>query len=170
VLCAKCSNDNPGDASFCEGCGAKLELVCPTCKTLASPGARFCKKCGTALAATRPDSHPVRPSEPPIRVTADAGFAPGAIDGERKTVTALFADLKGSTALMEEMDPEVPEHPRMNKHEREQRPRDLRRSVKRGGEERMRFAGIDIGGERHAVAVVNVLGNGNLPSPRRITG
>src|ERR1700680_2304802 len=43
----------------------------------------------------------------------------------------------------------------MNKHEREHRPRGLRKSGKPGGEERMRFAGIDIGGERHAVAVVN---------------
>jgi hypothetical protein len=43
----------------------------------------------------------------------------------------------------------------MNKHEREHRPRGLRKSAKPGGEERMRFAGIDIGGERHAVAVVN---------------
>jgi hypothetical protein len=34
MLCAKCNNDNSADASFCEGCGAKLELVCPTCKTL----------------------------------------------------------------------------------------------------------------------------------------
>src|ERR1700720_1974937 len=50
--------------------------------------------------------HPTRPSESPIRVTADASSAAEAIDGERKTVTALFADLKGSTALMEEMDPE----------------------------------------------------------------
>src|SRR3982074_3718012 len=106
MLCAKCSNDNPADASFCEGCGAKLELVCPTCKTLASPGARFCKKCGTALAFTRSDSHPTSSSESPIRVTADGGSAPEAIDGERKTVTALFADIKGSTALMEELDPE----------------------------------------------------------------
>src|ERR1700675_577655 len=106
MLCAKCSNDKPADASFCEGCGAKLELVCPTCKTLASPGARFCKKCGTALVATRPDSHPASPSEPPSRVTADAGFAAEAIDGERKTVTALFADIKGSMKLMEDLDPE----------------------------------------------------------------
>src|ERR1700730_6736046 len=104
MLCAKCNNDNPADASFCEGCGAKLELVCPTCQTLASPGARFCKKCGTALAATRPDTHPARPSESPIRVTADASSAPEAIDGERKTVTALFADIKGSTELMADSD------------------------------------------------------------------
>jgi class 3 adenylate cyclase/ribosomal protein L40E len=105
MLCTKCNNDNPTDASFCERCGAKLDVTCPTCKTVASPEARFCKKCGTALAATRTDFPPPRPSEPPI-VTADAGAASNAIDGERKTVTALFADLKGSTALMEELDPE----------------------------------------------------------------
>src|SRR3984957_18952040 len=43
----------------------------------------------------------------------------------------------------------------MNKHEREHRPRGLRKSGQPGGEERMRFVGIDIGGERHAVAIVN---------------
>ena len=106
MLCAKCNNDNPADASFCEKCGAKLELACPACKTLASPGARFCKKCGTALAATRPDSHPASYSESPIRVIGAAGSAAEAIEGERKTVTALFADIKGSTELMEELDPE----------------------------------------------------------------
>src|ERR1700726_4430005 len=106
MLCEKCNNDNPSDASFCEGCGASLKLPCPTCETLASPGARFCKKCGTALAATRPDSRPARPSESFIRVTADTGSASEAINGERKTVTALFADIKGSTELMEELDPE----------------------------------------------------------------
>ena len=106
MLCAKCNNDNPADASFCEECGAKLELACPACKTLASPGARFCKKCGTALAATRPDSPPASYSESPIRVIGAAGSASEAIDGERKTVTALFADIKGSTELMEDLDPE----------------------------------------------------------------
>jgi class 3 adenylate cyclase len=106
MLCTKCNNDNPADASFCEKCGAKLELACPACKTSASPGARFCKKCGTALAATRPDSHPASSSESPINVIAAAGSASEAIEGERKMVTALFADIKGSTALMEELDPE----------------------------------------------------------------
>jgi hypothetical protein len=95
MLCAKCGNDNPADASFCEACGANLDLVCPTCKTSASPGARFCKKCGTAFAATRSDSHPARPSEPPIRVAADAGFAPGAIDGERQDGDGVVRGLEG---------------------------------------------------------------------------
>ena len=106
MFCAKCGNDNPADASFCEGCGANLELICSTCKTLASPGARFCKKCGTAFAAIGSDSSPTSPPESLIKVTADAGFAPEVIDGERKTVTALFADIKGSMELMEDLDPE----------------------------------------------------------------
>src|SRR4029077_17112089 len=105
-LCSKCNNDNAADASFCERCGAKLDLVCPTCKTLARPEARFCKKCGTALAATSTDFHPDSPSESPIRVTADAGSASGAIEGERKTVTALFADIKGRPELLRDLDPE----------------------------------------------------------------
>jgi ribosomal protein L40E len=103
---SKCNKDNPSDASFCEGCGTKLELICPACKASVSPGARFCKKCGTALLATRPDSHQAGPSESPIRVTADSGSASGAIEGEPKMVTALFADIKGSTELMESLDPE----------------------------------------------------------------
>jgi len=43
---------------------------------------------------------------PNIRVTPEQPDASTVIDGERKTVTALFADIKGSTELMEELDPE----------------------------------------------------------------
>jgi ribosomal protein L40E len=78
MLCAKCSNDNPSDSAFCEECGAKLELVCPTCKALASPGAKFCKKCGTALADTRPDSHPTS-SCPAMRGWGHFGVSNGAV-------------------------------------------------------------------------------------------
>ena len=106
MLCTKCSNDNPTDALFCEGCGAKLEPVCATCKTQATPGAKFCKKCGTAFATTF-DPHRTGPTESRIKVIAHASSVPEAIDGERKTVTALFADIKGSTELMEDLDPEV---------------------------------------------------------------
>src|SRR6266849_8026699 len=53
MRCPSCHHDNPGDASFCEGCGAKLELICPACKASVSPGARFCKKCGTAIGPTK---------------------------------------------------------------------------------------------------------------------
>src|SRR5690348_3120934 len=106
MRCPSCKQDNPGDASFCEGCGATLELICPTCKASVSPGARFCKKCGTAIGPTKAAaSTTVSSSESQIIVAADHA-ASAAIDGERKTVTALFADIKGSTELMQNPDPE----------------------------------------------------------------
>jgi class 3 adenylate cyclase/ribosomal protein L40E len=106
MLCAKCNQDNPSDASFCEGCGAKLESICPTCKAPVSPGARFCKKCGTSVGSAKADLS-VTASSPAsqIKVAANAD-ASEAIEGERKTVTALFADMKGSTELEQDLDPE----------------------------------------------------------------
>src|SRR6266436_5417617 len=106
MRCPSCNRDNPGDASFCEGCGANLELICPACKASVSPGARFCRKCGTAIGPTKAAvSTTVSSPKSQILVAAD-GAASEAIDGERKTVTALFADIKGSTELMEDLDPE----------------------------------------------------------------
>jgi class 3 adenylate cyclase/tetratricopeptide (TPR) repeat protein len=101
--CPLCRTDNPADASFCEQCGAKLELVCPACKTALSPGARFCKKCGTAIAAIGARSAK-KSNDAPIRV-AEISSSEN-LDGERKTVTALFADIKGSMELIEDLDPE----------------------------------------------------------------
>src|SRR6516162_1966127 len=99
MWCSSCQTDNPPDAAFCEQCGSKLELVCPACKAAVSPGARFCKKCGTAMAASGPAS--VKKSTyGSIRI--DDTTAPENLDGERKTVTALFADIKGSMELIED--------------------------------------------------------------------
>src|SRR5262245_46174260 len=98
MKCPSCKTDNPSDAAFCEQCGSKLELVCPPCKTAVSPEARFCKKCGTPIAAS------VKKSTGPTRI-ADTP-APENLEGERKTVTVLFADIKGSMDLIEELDPE----------------------------------------------------------------
>jgi class 3 adenylate cyclase/ribosomal protein L40E len=107
MRCPSCNYDNPAEASFCEGCGTKLELLCPACKASVSPGARFCKKCGTAIGPTKAAaSTTVSPTKSQIIVAAD-GAVSEAIDGERKTVTAVFADIKGSTELMEELDPEA---------------------------------------------------------------
>jgi class 3 adenylate cyclase/tetratricopeptide (TPR) repeat protein len=106
MRCPSCNYDNPADASFCEECGVKLELICPACKASVSLGARFCKKCGTAIGPTKAAaSTTVSSPKSQILVAAD-GAASEAIDGERKTVTALFADIKGSTELMEDLDPE----------------------------------------------------------------
>jgi ribosomal protein L40E len=121
MRCPSCNHENPADASFCEGCGAKLELICPACKASVSPGARFCKKCGTAIGPTKAAaSATVSSPKSQILVAAD-GAASEAIDGERKTVTALFADIKGSTELMEDLDPEEAHSivdPRAQAHDR----------------------------------------------------
>src|SRR5216684_6710933 len=106
MRCPSCNRDNPSDASFCEGCGAQLELICPACKASVSPGARFCRKCGTAIGATKAAvSTTVSSPKSQVIVAAD-GAASEAIEGERKMVTAMFADIKGSTELMRDLDPE----------------------------------------------------------------
>src|SRR5215469_9757441 len=100
VLCTKCKRDNPADAQFCQGCGARLELICSACATANSLDADFCKKCGARLVAStevpsesatqranRLDLSPI--GDPGIRLIAPQSAV---IDGERKTVTALFAD------------------------------------------------------------------------------
>ncbi|MBV8774765.1 MAG: zinc ribbon domain-containing protein [Deltaproteobacteria bacterium] len=108
MRCANCGSENPTDSAFCEQCGRKLEHFCPACKAPVSVGARFCKKCGTSLSTTSSGSETIA-----IGPSSGAGirFFPEQAkvdvpDGERKTVTALFADIKGSTELMGDLDPE----------------------------------------------------------------
>ncbi len=107
MRCPSCNHDNSADALFCDACGAKFESLCATCGTTNQPGARFCKECGTRIAM---ESVPARPAAAStafaICVTSEQPDASTPLDGERKTVTALFADIKGSTELMEELDPE----------------------------------------------------------------
>jgi ribosomal protein L40E len=103
MRCSSCNVENSADASFCEHCGSKLELVCPACKAKIGPSARFCKKCGAAVAGSE--------STAPAGSRLDATFRTNDIssenlEGERKTVTALFADIKGSTELEQDLDPE----------------------------------------------------------------
>ena len=72
------------------------------------PEARFCAQCATSLTEDQvgqPSNAVVGPASSGIRVTLDSR-EPQAIDGQRKTVTPLFADIKGSTELMRDLDPE----------------------------------------------------------------
>jgi class 3 adenylate cyclase/ribosomal protein L40E len=109
MLCAQCNYDNPADAMFCMKCGSKVENRCSSCNTVNPADAKFCRKCGGALEAGAPASSP-RPlaaaATPRVEITHARQTAEG-LDGERKTVTALFADIKGSTELMRDLDPEA---------------------------------------------------------------
>src|ERR1700732_3352586 len=108
MLCAKCYYDNPADALFCMKCGTKVENRCSSCNTENPADAKFCRKCGGALGADAPASWPspaAAAKTPRVEVTHERQSAEG-MDGERKTVTALFADIKGSTELERDLDPE----------------------------------------------------------------
>lgn len=145
LRCQQCRCENLADASFCQECGTRLELICPGCETANAPTSKFCRRCGTRLAAG-PETRPAAltaaaPAVAPLDGRGGAGdddragttasasngasapqdFVPQHLAerfrqahathllqhaGERKIITALFADIKGSMALLDEMDPE----------------------------------------------------------------
>jgi class 3 adenylate cyclase len=112
MLCPSCQSENLPDALFCVECGSGIEQPCRTCGATNPPGSKFCRKCGKRLVGevSAPQPKPlasVSDSPSTLRVLPEVPSGPGApSDGERKTVTALFADIKGSTDLMEDLDPE----------------------------------------------------------------
>src|SRR5579862_651301 len=104
MRCSNCNTENPPGKKFCGDCGAALASICPKCGADNPAGKRFCGDCGTALGEPAAVASAKQSNELLIRV-ADAPAAEN-LDGERKTVTALFADIKGSTELEQDLDPE----------------------------------------------------------------
>src|SRR5262245_8722573 len=104
MLCSKCNAENLPDALFCNECGTRMELVCSSCGISNPSGSKFCRRCGSKFSAsgTSAIKSKVDSTLPEVSATNQADAA----DGERKTVTALFADIKGSMELMEDLDPE----------------------------------------------------------------
>jgi class 3 adenylate cyclase len=108
MRCSKCGSDNREGRKFCRSCGSKLGTVCPKCGAGNEADEDFCGDCGTALSATNTASPtPASRIAPDIPLTAERTEPPATLEGERKTVTALFADIKGSTELMRDVDPEI---------------------------------------------------------------
>jgi class 3 adenylate cyclase len=104
-------HENAADAAFCDECGARLETVCSGCGESNRSGAKFCRKCGHGLSAVVP-STPSRFAAPdpesytPKLLAEKILTSKAALEGERKQVTVLFADLKGSMELLADRDPE----------------------------------------------------------------
>jgi class 3 adenylate cyclase/tetratricopeptide (TPR) repeat protein len=107
-----CGSDNPAQARFCHACGASLGSRCAGCGTQLVPNAKFCGECGRAVTA----EVAIAPSTT-LRFSSPSAYTPRyladkiltsqtALEGERKQVTVLFADLQGSMQLLVERDPE----------------------------------------------------------------
>ena len=108
MRCQNCSAENPQGAKFCIQCATAFLRLCQKCRSENPPEARFCAQCATSLTGDQvgqPSKAAASPASSGIRITLD-NPEPPAIDGERKTVTALFADIKGSMELIEDLDPE----------------------------------------------------------------
>jgi class 3 adenylate cyclase len=110
MRCTKCGSDNRDGRKFCAKCGVALARQCPRCGAANEPGEDFCGECGAAVAANAVaaamGSPQVASAAANIRITPEQPDASTTLEGERKTVTALFADIKGSMDLMEDLDPE----------------------------------------------------------------
>lgn len=117
--CSGCGFEVQSGFAFCPKCGTKQPNACPGCGFPCAPDFAYCPKCGVLVgevhqpgAQARPTA-PVRASSPPLVPTADPQqvFRPqqDKIDSEanRRTITVLFADLSGFTAMSERLDPEV---------------------------------------------------------------
>ncbi len=111
MTCPRCGSRNRGGAVFCRDCGANLGGACPACGAKCADDSHFCDMCGTPLRTV-----PALVGVPP-RFGARRGYTPhhltdriltsrSALEGERKQITVMFADIKSSMELLAHRDPE----------------------------------------------------------------
>jgi class 3 adenylate cyclase len=105
MRCSKCGAENPKRAKFCVECASPFARRCPSCSAENPATAKFCLECSKPLVSAASETR--RSAQSP-NWTVQIGDRPGetTLEGERKTVTALFADIQGSTELIRDLDPE----------------------------------------------------------------
>lgn len=129
--CWNCGFENPQGAKFCSNCGQPQQKACPNCNTVNPAGAKFCFNCGYNLTPATQERAPTSERSPqrstPATASAvtpareslvekymtrevaaklEAARTSRAVEGERRIVTILFSDVKGSTSMAEQLDPE----------------------------------------------------------------
>jgi len=85
--CGQCGSVNRSERRFCSGCGAALTAACPACGFANGLDEKFCGGCGKVLGAPALSPAPL-------------------LETERKYVTVLFADVRGSLEIIADRDPE----------------------------------------------------------------
>lgn len=110
MKCLECGTENPDTAKFCNECAARLHLICPQCGTSNGPSSKYCNECAHDLRKPR-ETHSIDYSEPqsytPKHLAEKILTSRNSIEGERKLVTILFADVANSTSMFENLDPEA---------------------------------------------------------------
>lgn len=107
MKCPRCGHDNGATTKFCGECGARLVAVCAGCGAANAPTQKFCGACGTRLLAAPTEPRLASPEAyTPTHLAERIVHSAAALRGERKHVTVLFGDLKGSMELLADRDPE----------------------------------------------------------------
>ncbi len=105
--CPSCQKENDSGAIFCGSCGARVDCTCPACGTLNAAGQKFCGECGIALIGRAAASKFASPETyTPRHLAQRILTSRSSLEGERKRVTVLFADVKSSLELVADRDPE----------------------------------------------------------------
>lgn len=112
MVCGSCGAMNPAHALYCGSCGAQQLATCASCGSTFATDGRYCEHCGadrdqtpyfTGHAGRESIAAPVHL---PRHLAKRLLESRAAADGERKQITVLFADMKGSTNLIQDLDPE----------------------------------------------------------------
>ena len=106
MKCPRCQQENPAGQKFCGDCGARLTDSCLACGAANPPGQKFCGECGAALSPGRARQLATPDAYTPKHLAERIIHSKAALAGERKQVTVLFADLKGSMELLADRGPE----------------------------------------------------------------
>jgi class 3 adenylate cyclase/tetratricopeptide (TPR) repeat protein len=105
MKCPKCQHENAADAKFCEACATQLARVCANCGSAVSAIAKFCSQCGHGINAAPGNTRYSSPRNyTPQHLVDKILTTRAALEGERKQVTVLFADIKGSMEVIADRD------------------------------------------------------------------
>jgi predicted ATPase/class 3 adenylate cyclase len=125
MICPNCQANNPCEARFCMNCGIPLVVICQNCTFENMLSANFCNNCGFSLrehglepirgqGITKLEVSLTEAKEYSMRKFIPRDFAEKleqarssqTMKGERRIVSILFCDVKGSTSMAEQLDPE----------------------------------------------------------------
>jgi class 3 adenylate cyclase len=106
--CPRCHRENSSEARFCGECGSSVipDVTCSSCGQSNPGGQKFCNACGSRLGKLPAPAERDPRDYTPKHIAEKIHRSKSALEGERKQVTVLFVDVKGSMGLAEQLDPE----------------------------------------------------------------